>query len=84
MRLLNYSIKLFFFLVSVIITAQERQLEFFIVDNVSGLPIEGVEVYNGNLGLIEISNSEGKVSVNIDNNDTNLTLFYYGYDILEV
>ena len=84
MRLLNYSFKLFFFLVSAIITAQERQLDFLIVDSISGLPIEGVEVYDRNLGLIEISNSDGKVSAYVDNIDVNLTLFYYGYDILEV
>ena len=84
MRLLNYSFKLFFFLASAIITAQERQLDFLIVDSISGLPIEGVEVYDRNLGLIEISNSDGKVSAYVDNIDVNLTLFYYGYDILEV
>ena len=56
MKFLNYSIKQFFFVISLITTAQERQLNFFIVDSVSGLPIEGVEVYNRNLGLIEISN----------------------------
>ena len=83
MRLLSYKIILFFFLIAEITTAQEFQLDFFIVDSVSGLPIEGVEVYNANLGLIEISNSEGKVSTYLDNSDINITLFYYGYDILE-
>ena len=83
MRLLSYRIILFFFLLSAITNAQERQLDFFIVDGISGLPIEGVEVYNTNLGLIEVSNSEGKVSTYIDNIDINLTLFYYGYEILE-
>ena len=83
MRLLSYRITLFFILLSAITNAQERQLDFFIVDGVSGLPIERVEVYNTNLGLIEVSNSEGKVSTYIDNIDINLTLFYYGYEILE-
>ena len=84
MKLLNYSVLMFFFVVSTITTAQERRLDFFVYDSVTAMPIEGVEVYHSNLGLIQTSNSQGKVSVSIVNRDINLTLFYYGYDILEV
>lgn len=64
--------------------AQQRQLEFSIRDSVSGVFIEGVELYDSNNGLLAYSDSDGKFNLLLEDRTATLTLFSYGYDILEL
>lgn len=64
--------------------AQQRQLEFSVRDMVTGLSIERVELYDSNYGLLGYSDSEGKFSLLLREGSAMLTLFSYGYDILEL
>lgn len=62
---------------------QEFKVEFYVRDSISGVSIEGAELYDTDTGLLGYSDINGELKVTIQKKSTNLMLLAYGYNILE-
>ena len=83
MKFLSFSIFLFFLAICDHIYGQELKVELYVRDSISGVSIEGAELYDIDNGLLGYSDIDGKLSVRIEKKNTNLILLAYGYNILE-
>ena len=66
------------------LNAQQSSISFYVKDSILSNPLEGVEVYDSKIGFLTKSDENGIIEINLSTDNSLITLFSFGYNILEL
>ena len=85
MKLEKYSlIFLLLFILCSQLNAQQSSISFYVKDSILKNPFQGVEVYDSKIGFLAKSDQNGIIEINLSTDNSLITLFSFGYNILEL